>query len=106
MDGLSAAVAVISLIDTARRLASEGYKYIKAVKNCDQDVQRLIGEISALEGLLHHVEKLFSEKEAEEAANGTVLSNLLLYTKLSSCDQIRKYPARAYLLLRVSTNIY
>lgn len=70
MDGISAATAVTALVTTAASLTSKGYKYIRAVKNCDKDVQRLINETSALEGLLRQVERLFWEKEAEEAAAG------------------------------------
>jgi hypothetical protein len=44
--------AISGLAELAGGLVIKGYRYIRAVKDCDKDMQRLISETTALGGLI------------------------------------------------------
>jgi hypothetical protein len=72
MDIVSAAAAIAGLVQLADIAVTRGYKYIKAVKDCDSDVKRLIGETNALGALLNRLANEAEDNAEEEVAQGTI----------------------------------
>ncbi len=64
-DPLSIAASIAGLVSLADVVVTKGYKYIKAVKECEQEVRSLIVNVDVLCGILKRLE-LLSEKRQED----------------------------------------
>ena len=65
---LSFAASIIAVATLAGTVATKGYGYIKAVKDCSDDVRRLIAEVSALCGILERLVVLFPRSKPRSLA--------------------------------------
>lgn len=54
-DPVSFGASIAALSALAGTVAGKGYRYLKAVKDCSEDVRRLIAEVSALCGILQRL---------------------------------------------------
>ena len=68
LDGLSFAASVAGLVSLADIVVTKGYKYVKSVKDCEEEVRNLIVEADVLCGVLTRLAKSLKENEdADEA---------------------------------------
>ncbi|KAL8896889.1 MAG: hypothetical protein Q9192_002853 [Flavoplaca navasiana] len=51
-DPLSFVASIVAVSTLAGNIATKGYRYLKAVKDCPEDVRRLIAEVNVLCGIL------------------------------------------------------
>lgn len=65
---LSFTASVIAVATLAGAVATKGYRYIKAVKNCSEDVRSLIAEVSALCGILERLVVRFPRSKSRSHA--------------------------------------
>src|SRR5438034_3311712 len=67
-DGLSFAASIAGLSSLADLVVAKGYKYIRSVKDCEEEVRKLIVEADVLCGVLTRLEKSLKDREdADEA---------------------------------------
>jgi hypothetical protein len=72
MDPISvvgAAASIIGIAQLAESIVSKGYKYLKAVKNCEEEVHKLMVEINVLSGLLKYVAPDDEDEEEEDSVS-------------------------------------
>jgi hypothetical protein len=67
VDPFSFATGVAGLISLADLVATKGYRYVKAVKDCDEEVKQLMVELDLFGGVLRRLEKIAKEEEDDEA---------------------------------------
>jgi hypothetical protein len=67
LDPFSLATGVAGLISLADVVATKGYRYVKAVKDCDEEVKQLMVELDLFGGVLRRLEKIVKEEEEIEA---------------------------------------
>lgn len=65
MAELAVASALCGIVSLAEVVVTKGYKYVKAVKNCREDVKQLFVEVNIFCGVLNRLSVLVSE-ELEE----------------------------------------
>ena len=74
MDPFSIVVGIGGLASLADTVVTRGFRYVKAVKSCDKDVERLISEISALGSLLCRLRQEAEEYEDKDGNDDNVHS--------------------------------
>jgi len=69
LDGLSFVASIAGLVSLAILCVTKGYRYLKSVKNCEEDVRSLIVEADVLCGVLSRLAKSLQENaEGDEAS--------------------------------------
>jgi hypothetical protein len=68
-DGLSFAASVVGLVSLADIIVTKGYKYIRSVKDCEEEVRNLIVEADVLCGVLSRLARSLKEKEDADGAD-------------------------------------
>ena len=63
-DPLSFVASIIAVANVAENVATKGYVYLKAVRQCCDDVKALVAEVNALCGVLQRLDKLLDPHEA------------------------------------------
>jgi hypothetical protein len=69
LDPFSLATGIAGLISLADLVATKGYRYVKAVKDCDEEVKQLMVELDLFGGVLRRLEKIVKEEEDIEATD-------------------------------------
>ena len=57
---LSFVGSIVAVATLAEVVVAKGYQYLKAVKDCPQDVRRLMAEVNVLCGVLDRLGKLLT----------------------------------------------
>jgi len=65
MDPLSISASVAGLITLADLVLARGFKFLKMIKNANQEVTMLITEITSLYGVLHSLQLVALRFESE-----------------------------------------
>ena len=76
MDPFSIAVGIAGLVALADGLATKGYQYLRAAKNCEQEVKQLLAELDLLGGVLRRLQKW---AEDEETMDGPESNRICLF---------------------------
>ena len=79
---LSFVASVVAVSTLAGSVVSKGYRYIKAVKECPEDVRRLIAEVNAFYGILERLVVLLT---------GSKRSPILCDHAVANSDKILQY---------------
>ncbi|KAL6712856.1 hypothetical protein ACLMJK_009568 [Lecanora helva] len=66
-DPLSFVASVIAVATLAETVATKGYQYIKAVKDCPNEVRSLIAEVNVLCGVLGRLQILLSKSKSKRS---------------------------------------
>ncbi len=66
MDPFSLATGVAELMSLADIVATKGYRYIKAVRDCEDEVRELMVELDVFAGVLQRLAKKVKGEEDEE----------------------------------------
>lgn len=66
MDPLSLTASIIAVATLAKGVVTKLYKYVKAVKDCKDEVQKLKVEVGVLSGVLERLARLAEEEEENE----------------------------------------
>lgn len=79
-DPLSIAASICGIASLAETVVSKGYRYVKAVKDCREDVSRLFLEVKILCGVLDRLGRMLEEDEDDEdedqiSSNGKSIAN-------------------------------
>jgi len=73
MDGLTLAASIAGLVSVAQVVVEKGYRYLKAVKNCDDEVRKLIVETNVFCGIVERLARLAEDEEEEDGLYSTGL---------------------------------
>lgn len=68
-DPLSFVASIAAVSTLAGTVVTKGYRYIKAVKDCPEDVRRLIAEVNVLCGVLRRLTILLESRKRRTAAS-------------------------------------
>ncbi|KAL2070986.1 hypothetical protein VTL71DRAFT_14012 [Oculimacula yallundae] len=71
MDPLSVTASVIAIATLAEAVVTRFTKYCKAVKNCEDEVRKLMVEVNILAGLLERLARMSEEGEEDELGDLT-----------------------------------
>ena len=71
MDGLTLAASIAGLVSVAQVVVEKGYRYLKAVKNCEEEVRKLIVETNVFCGIIERLARFAEDEEDEEGPNST-----------------------------------
>jgi len=74
MDGLSAAVTVVGLIEVTAKLIAVCWQY-KGVKTSARDSKALIGQLEGLKGLLVTIDEILDEDQPNNASRRVALTS-------------------------------
>ena len=66
MDPLSLSLSIAGLATLAQTVVEKGYKYLRAVKDCEKDVRELLVETNVLCGVVDRLVKLAEDNEDDE----------------------------------------
>jgi hypothetical protein len=102
MDPFSFATGVAGLISLADLVATKGYRYLKAVKDCDEEVKQLMVELDFFGGVLRRLEKVAKE---EEDAEGFDVEGCLCQRVLAVANSGIQSGARERLHLRMPNHL-
>ncbi|KAL8881327.1 MAG: hypothetical protein Q9198_001452 [Flavoplaca austrocitrina] len=69
-DPLSFVASIVAVSTLAGNIATKGYRYLKAVKDCPEDVRRLIAEVNVLCGILSRLTVLLNGRKRGTGASG------------------------------------
>ena len=69
---ISFAASIAALSSLAGNVAWKSYKYLKAVKDCREDVRRLVAETSALSGILFKLDTLLGGSKLSSTPHNAV----------------------------------
>ena len=73
MDPLSLAASIAGIVGLAESVVRKGYQYLKAVKDCDEDVRKLIVETNVFCGAIDRLAKLVKNEEEYDGLDSTGL---------------------------------
>ncbi|KAL9619767.1 MAG: hypothetical protein Q9160_005603 [Pyrenula sp. 1 TL-2023] len=91
VDPFSFASGVAGLVGLVDLVATKGYKYIQAVKNCDEEVKRLIVELDLFSGVIRRLAKLAEDEEKRNGSNAeAALETSYVYECQAILRQIHK----------------
>ncbi|KAL8900483.1 MAG: hypothetical protein Q9192_001044 [Flavoplaca navasiana] len=68
-DPLSFVASIVAVSTLAGNIATKGYRYLKAVKDCPEDVRRLIAEVNVLCGILSRLTILLKGRKLGTGAS-------------------------------------
>ena len=63
MEPISFASSIAGLLSLLDLVATKGYKYVKAVKDCEEEVKQLVVELDVFGGVLQRLTELAKEEE-------------------------------------------
>ncbi|KAH8786249.1 hypothetical protein BGZ57DRAFT_818295, partial [Hyaloscypha finlandica] len=91
LDGLSFVASIAGLVSLADLVVTKGYRYLKSVKNCEEDVRSLIVEADVLCGVLSRLAKSLQENaEGDEASLELALESDYVYECQKTLRQINR----------------
>jgi hypothetical protein len=67
MDPFSIVVGIAGLVALADGLATKGYQYVRAAKNCEKEVNQVLAELDLLGGVLRRLQKWVEEEEKTDS---------------------------------------
>jgi hypothetical protein len=67
ISAIGAAASIIGIAQLVESIVSKGYKYLKAVKNCEEEVHKLMVEINVLSGILKYI--ALDDEDEEDSAS-------------------------------------
>jgi hypothetical protein len=81
MDGLSGAASVIAVIDISAKITAVCYQYYKAVKDAEDDIERVQRKVGDITHILEKLKHLYSQdkKRLSTRARKCERSTLLLF---------------------------
>ncbi|MCJ1244877.1 Ankyrin-2 [Trapelia coarctata] len=71
MDGLTLAASIAGLVSVAQIVVEKGYRYLKAVKNCEDEVRKLILETNVFCGIIERLARFAEDEEEEDGLYST-----------------------------------
>jgi len=79
MDPFSLATGLAGLVALADALATKGYQYPRAVKDCEENVKQLLAELDQLGGVLRRLQRWAEEEEKMDDPDSDCMCQSVYY---------------------------